>query len=180
MGRGLWTRIIVFDGWVGGGRVGKKTRRWWSDPSSILLLSVGAISRSDGKIRSSPSSLNCLAAAPLCFLFRLWLGFVVGPRPEPCHKWHIPTRARNAIGQICDHGRKLAASDDLAMVCCPSLRSKVAPPQHPHDCPSSRWWGFPPPPRQASRYGPVPANHASTSFSKNMKQGPRLSNVTWP
>jgi len=65
--------------------VGKKTRQWFGGPSSVLLLTVGVISRSDGKIRSKLPSLNCAITAPVCFLFWLWLRFVAGPRPGPYH-----------------------------------------------------------------------------------------------
>ena len=65
-----------------GGEWEKKTRQRPGDPSSVLLLMVGANSRSDGKIRSIYSFLNCAAVTPLCLFFGLWLGFVAGPRPR--------------------------------------------------------------------------------------------------
>jgi len=104
-GRGsLCSRVV----WVG--ESGKKNEAVvGAPPSSVLLLTVGAISRSDGKIRSICPSLNCSAAAPLCFLFWLWLGFVPGPPPDSVtmsHSHAPPT----PLARSCGHGRMLASS----------------------------------------------------------------------
>ena len=150
----------MFDGrGGGGGEWEKKTRQQSSDPSSVLLLTVGAISCSDGKIRSNLPFLNCPAAAPVYFLFRLWL---IRGRSTPrtvtfSHYWP----------RSCGHGTTLTSSDDFA------ITSRPCPPQPrpPHDRPPRRWQGFPDL-SLASRYGPRVGNQKSTKFSEDMKQGP--------
>ena len=89
----------MFDGLSGRGESGKKKRGGRANSSSVLLLTVGAISRSDGKIRSISPSLNCNPVTPLCFLFWSWLmSQTVRPPWALSHLSHSHTA--NVIGQI--------------------------------------------------------------------------------
>ena len=91
----------------------KKTRQGLSDPSSVLLLTVDAISCSDGKIRSILPFLNCPGAARVSFLFWLWL---FRGRSTPRTLSHFHTLARS-----CGHDTTLTSSDDFAIASRPCL-----------------------------------------------------------
>ena len=132
-------------GWlsVRGGEWEKNEAVVGVSPSSVLLLTVGAISCSDGKIRSIDllgSSLNCPAATTLFpFLAVAAAGPVIASRfMSQCH---FPTRIQRHWPDLVATAHSIVRWPSRPT---PSLALDPPPqPRYPYDRPPCRWWCFP-------------------------------------